>query len=66
MRVFIARIPIQILFMIAILKITQPQYSHIEPGLPVATHANVWVSLSLVLSLAPRGFSPGTSVFPSR
>ena len=52
--------------MIAILKITQPQYSHIELGLPVATHANMWVSLSLVLSLAPRGFSPGTPVFPSR
>ena len=35
----------------------------IWPGFESWHH--MWVSLLLVLSLAPRGFSPGTSVFPS-
>ena len=35
------------------------------PGLNPGVDAICGLSLLLVLSLAPRGFSPGTSVFPS-
>ena len=35
------------------------------PGSIPGVHAICGLSLLLVLSLAPRGFSPGTPVFPS-
>ena len=35
------------------------------PGLNPGINAICGLSLSLVLFLAPRGFSPGTPVFPS-